>query len=83
VASGAHLIHRQQPNPATQSIATEQWIHLIQSYARHRRLFVLRVEDAETTGNDWDEILRNERINRTSDVYLTYLVQLLKMLNLL
>ncbi|GLB41895.1 putative ESCRT-II complex vps25 subunit [Lyophyllum shimeji] len=54
----------QQPNPGTQAIAIEQWTRLILTYARHRRLFVLRVEDAETTGNDWDEILRNERINR-------------------
>ncbi|KAG5645859.1 hypothetical protein DXG03_005201 [Asterophora parasitica] len=54
----------QQPNPSTQAIAVEHWTHLILSYARHRRLFVLRVEDAETTGSDWDEILRNPRINR-------------------
>jgi hypothetical protein len=27
---------------------------------------VLRVEDSETAGSDWEEILRNERINRTS-----------------
>lgn len=26
---------------------------------------MLRVEDAETAGGDWDEIMRNERINRT------------------
>jgi len=31
----------------------------------YRQLFVLRVEDAETMGGDWDEVLRNERINRT------------------
>ncbi|CAA7265161.1 unnamed protein product [Cyclocybe aegerita] len=54
----------EQPNPTTQSIATEQWIRLILSYARHRKLFVLRVEDAETTDGDWEEILRNDRINR-------------------
>jgi ESCRT-II complex subunit VPS25 len=54
----------EQPNPNTQSIATEQWSRLILSYARHRRHFVLRVEDAEAPGSDWDEILRNERINR-------------------
>ncbi|KAF8226234.1 ESCRT-II complex, vps25 subunit [Tricholoma matsutake] len=54
----------QQPNQATQSILTDQWIHLILAYARHRKLFILSVEDAETTGNDWDEVLRNERINR-------------------
>ncbi|KAF5316477.1 hypothetical protein D9619_006707 [Psilocybe cf. subviscida] len=54
----------EQPNPTTQSIATEQWSRLILSYARHRKLFVLRVEDADARGSDWDEILRNERINR-------------------
>lgn len=27
-------------------------------------MFVLRVEDAETGGGDWDEVLRNPRINR-------------------
>ncbi|KZT07335.1 ESCRT-II complex vps25 subunit [Laetiporus sulphureus 93-53] len=54
----------QQPNVATQAILTEQWSRLILSYARHRQLFYIRVEDAETAGNDWDEILRNERINR-------------------
>jgi len=27
-------------------------------------LYFLRVEDAEVPGNDWDEVLRNERINR-------------------
>jgi len=54
----------QQPNAATQAIVTEQWTRLILSYARHRRLFYLRVEDAETSGNDWDEILKNDRIKR-------------------
>ncbi|KAH9479182.1 Vacuolar protein-sorting-associated protein 25 [Psilocybe cubensis] len=54
----------EQPNPTTQSTATEQWIRLILGYARHRKLFVLRVEDAEAAGSEWDEILRNERINR-------------------
>ncbi|KIM90286.1 hypothetical protein PILCRDRAFT_178993 [Piloderma croceum F 1598] len=54
----------QQPNASTQSIVGEQWIRLILAYARHRNLFTLRIEDAETTGGDWDEILRNERIHR-------------------
>jgi len=27
-------------------------------------LFILRLEDAEVPGGDWDEILRNERIDR-------------------
>ncbi|KAF8517964.1 ESCRT-II complex vps25 subunit [Hysterangium stoloniferum] len=53
-----------QPNPTTQALQIQHWIRLILSYARHRRLFVLRVEDCEISGNDWDEILRNDRINR-------------------
>lgn len=43
---------------------TENWTRLLLSYARHRRLFYLRVEDAETKGGEWDEVLKNERINR-------------------
>ena len=27
---------------------------------------MLRIEDAETAGSDWKEILYNERINRTN-----------------
>ncbi|KAG9224135.1 hypothetical protein CCMSSC00406_0006803 [Pleurotus cornucopiae] len=53
-----------QINPTTRSIADDHWTRIILGYARHRRLFTLRVEDAETSGNDWDEIFRNERINR-------------------
>ncbi|KDQ61484.1 hypothetical protein JAAARDRAFT_30924 [Jaapia argillacea MUCL 33604] len=54
----------QQPNPNTQSIVTENWTRLILTYARYRRLFFIKLEDAETKGGDWDEVLRNERINR-------------------
>ncbi|EIM90833.1 ESCRT-II complex vps25 subunit [Stereum hirsutum FP-91666 SS1] len=54
----------QQPNETTQAVVTDNWTRLILAYARYRKLFVLRVEDAETTGGDWDEVLRNERINR-------------------
>ncbi|KAJ8580229.1 hypothetical protein M405DRAFT_876515 [Rhizopogon salebrosus TDB-379] len=46
------------------SLITEQRILLILTYARCRRLFILQAEDAEVPGGDWDEILRNERINR-------------------
>ncbi|KAJ3555977.1 hypothetical protein NM688_g2282 [Phlebia brevispora] len=53
-----------QPNTATQTIFTENWTRLILSYARYRNMFILRVEDAEVLGSDWDEILRNERIKR-------------------
>ncbi|KAK2465713.1 hypothetical protein APHAL10511_002257 [Amanita phalloides] len=54
----------EQPNLATQAAATDHWIQLILSYASHRKLFFLKIEDAETGGNDWDEVLRNDRINR-------------------
>ncbi|KIM68273.1 hypothetical protein SCLCIDRAFT_1209691 [Scleroderma citrinum Foug A] len=71
----AHAFFTQQPNLTTQKGFTDNWIRLILSYARHRRLFFLRVEDAEVAGGDWDEILRNERINRrVLPTYLTYLI---------
>ncbi|KAJ7067858.1 ESCRT-II complex vps25 subunit [Mycena amicta] len=54
----------QQPHPGTNATATEQWSTLILAYARYRKLYVLRVEDAETSDGDWVEVLRNERINR-------------------
>jgi len=54
----------QQPNPTTQSTVTDHWIRLILTYARHRKLFVLCVEDSEIAGSDWEEILNNGRINR-------------------
>jgi hypothetical protein len=56
---------RQQVAPTTIAEFTEQWIRLILSYARFRGLFVLGVEDAEAPGNQWDEVLRNERIHST------------------
>ncbi|KAG8221057.1 ribosomal protein L5 domain-containing protein [Butyriboletus roseoflavus] len=68
----------EQPTPSTQSLFADHWTRLILSYARHRRLFTLRVEDAEAPGNDWDEILRNERINRR--VLPSYLSSLLAIL---
>jgi ESCRT-II complex subunit VPS25 len=59
----------QQPNATTQAAFTEQWTRLLLAYARHRGLFILRIEDAEHTGGsgggaEWDEVLRNPRINR-------------------
>ncbi|KAH9995496.1 winged helix DNA-binding domain-containing protein [Russula vinacea] len=55
----------QQPNAATQAAFTEQWMRLLLAYARHRGSFILRIEDAEGTGGgEWDEVLRNPRINR-------------------
>ncbi|KAF7313395.1 hypothetical protein HMN09_00495300 [Mycena chlorophos] len=54
----------QQPHPDTNATATEQWSKLILAYGWHRKLYVLRVEDAETADGEWSEVLRNERINR-------------------
>jgi len=70
VASSSHLpslspiTYSQQPNTATQAVFTEQWTRLLLAYARHHRLFTLRLEDAEVLGGEWDEVLRNPRINR-------------------
>ncbi|KAF5359988.1 hypothetical protein D9758_007583 [Tetrapyrgos nigripes] len=73
----------QQPNPTTLAIATEHWVKLITGYARHRKLFFLRVEDAESPGNDWAEVLRNERINRRlPPTYLSYILEILVNKNL-
>ncbi|KAI5122481.1 hypothetical protein M0805_001391 [Coniferiporia weirii] len=67
-----------QANPTTQATSSEHWTRLILSYARHRRLFFLRVQDAETTGHEWDEVLRNERINRrVLPDFLTFLLGVL------
>jgi hypothetical protein len=57
------VTYSQQPNTATQAVFTEQWTRLLLAYARHRRLFTLRLEDAEVPGGEWDEVLRNPRIN--------------------
>ncbi|KAI0831896.1 ESCRT-II complex vps25 subunit [Trametes gibbosa] len=54
----------QQPNPATQATVTQHWTRLILTYARHRNLFTIGPDDADAAGGDWDEILRNPRINR-------------------
>ncbi|KAI5995618.1 ESCRT-II complex vps25 subunit [Pisolithus albus] len=79
----AHAFFTEQPNPTTQSVFNDNWIRLILSYARHRRLFVIRVEDAEVAGGDWDEILRNERINRrVLPSYLTSLISAMVSRNL-
>lgn len=43
---------------------------MILSYARFKRIFYLRVEDAEVTGGDWDEVLRNTRINSALSISL-------------
>ncbi|KAF8573755.1 ESCRT-II complex vps25 subunit, partial [Ramaria rubella] len=53
-----------QPNPTTQTVQAQNWTRLILAYARHRRLFTVRIEDCEVAGGEWDEVFRNERINR-------------------
>lgn len=46
-------------------------MRLLLAYARHRGSFILRIEDAEGTGGgEWDEVLRNPRINRGSSFYI-------------
>jgi hypothetical protein len=47
------------------------------AYARHHGLFILRIEDAEHTAGgghgaaaEWDEVLRNPRINRGSSSFI-------------
>ncbi|KAI6112984.1 ESCRT-II complex vps25 subunit [Pisolithus sp. B1] len=73
----AHAFFTEQPNPTTQSVFADNWIRLILSYARHRRLFIL------LAGGDWDEILRNERINRrVLPSYLTSLISAMVSRNL-
>jgi ESCRT-II complex subunit VPS25 len=65
-------LHSQQPNAATQAAFTEQWTRLLLAFARHRGLFILRIEDAEHTGGggaEWDEVLRNPRLNRGSSFF--------------
>ncbi len=61
--STQYPLPRQQPNPVTQKNIAQHWTRLILTYARHKKLFVLRVEDADATGGEWDEVLRNPRIN--------------------
>ncbi|KIK56434.1 hypothetical protein GYMLUDRAFT_76160 [Collybiopsis luxurians FD-317 M1] len=65
----------QQVHAASLSTATEHWIQIILKYARHRKLFTIKVQDCEAPGNDWDEVLRNERINRKLlPSYLSYIL---------
>lgn len=72
----AHPFFTHQPNPATLAEVTKHWSQLILTYARFRRLFVLRVEDAEESDSMWAEILRNDRINRKLPAsYLSYILE--------
>jgi len=65
------------------AIAIDHWARLILSYARFKRQFYLRVEDAEVTGGDWDEVLRNPRINRrVRPEYLSFILSQLVIKNL-
>lgn len=56
---------RQQRNPTVIAKQTQLWTRLILSYARSRRLFTLKLEDAEQrSGTDWADIFYNPRIKR-------------------
>ncbi|EIN03837.1 winged helix DNA-binding domain-containing protein [Punctularia strigosozonata HHB-11173 SS5] len=67
--------YTQQSTAQLQAPFTDNWIKIILGYARHRRLFTLRIEDAEVPGGDWDEVLRNPRINRrVQPQYLAYIL---------
>jgi hypothetical protein len=65
--SHSHIpIVRLQPNPETRALQEQYWRRLILAYARHRRLFTLAADDAESLTSEWREVLRNERIDRQS-----------------
>lgn len=56
---------RQQRNPTVIAKQTQLWTRLILSYARSRRLFTLKLQDAEQrSGTDWADIFYNPRIKR-------------------
>lgn len=57
---------RLQLNPETRALQEQYWRRLILAYARHRRLFTLTADDAESLTSEWREVLRNERIDRQS-----------------
>lgn len=56
-----------QRHPEVLANSTQQWITLIIAYARNRRLWTLRVEDAELKDGDWSEVFWNPRIRRSLD----------------
>lgn len=60
-----HPFFTQQPNPTTQATQTATWTRLILAYARHARLFSLRVEDAELKTGPWADVFTNAEIGRT------------------
>ncbi|KIO27316.1 hypothetical protein M407DRAFT_243412 [Tulasnella calospora MUT 4182] len=65
-----------QHHPSILSDATQQWIKLILGYARHRRLWTLRVEDAESKDGPWNEVFWNPRIKRQMpQQYLEYITK--------
>ncbi|KAG9013261.1 hypothetical protein FRB93_000784 [Tulasnella sp. JGI-2019a] len=65
-----------QKYPDVLSSSTRQWITLILAYARHQRLWTLRVEDANVKeGGDWSEIFWNPRVRRQMrTTHLDYLI---------
>ncbi|KAH7105760.1 ESCRT-II complex, vps25 subunit [Auriculariales sp. MPI-PUGE-AT-0066] len=60
-----HPFFNQQPNPQTHAEQMGHWTRLILSYARHTRLFALRVEDAELRSDEWAPVLTNSDISRS------------------
>jgi len=55
----------QQRNPTIIADQINHWIRIILSYARHQRLFVLRVQDADLReDSQWSDIFWNPRIKR-------------------
>ena len=57
---------RQQRNPQTLAEQTGHWTHLILAYARHARLYTLRIDDLERRSDEWAPVLTNPELGRES-----------------
>lgn len=56
---------RQQRNAGVIATQTQHWTRLILSFAKHRRIFYLKLDDAEQpTGSEWSDVFYNPRIKR-------------------
>jgi len=65
-----------QHNPSVLADATRQWTTLILSYAKFRRLWMLRLEDAQQKEGEWSEVFWNPRIRRQMPAaYLDYIIR--------
>ena len=60
---------RKQTHAGIATDANENWIKIILAFARHKRLWSLRVEQAEVKNGEWSEIFWNPRINRKSTFF--------------